>query len=103
MFAFDSNGFRVIADGRFGFIGILYVYGRLAYLPSLSDIEENGQTFAEGDTGFDADIGLGIEPLPILTLWVGYRTQNFDFKQPGGPGTLTIDNSGPYLGAGVHF
>lgn len=101
--SFDSNGYRIVADGRFGFIGILYVYGRLAYLPSLSDIEMGGQTFAEGDTGLDFDLGLGVEPLPILTLWLGYRTQSFDFKQPGGPGTLTVGNTGPYIGAGVHF
>ena len=99
----DSNGYRLVADGRFGFIGILYAYGRLAYLPSLSDLEMEGQTFAEGDTGLDLDIGLGIEPLPILSLWVGYRTQSFDFKEPGGPGELTIKNTGPYIGAGVHF
>jgi hypothetical protein len=100
---FDSTGYRIVADGRFGFIGILYVYGRLAYLPSLGDIEIEGQTFAEGDSGYDLDIGLGIEPLPILSLWVGYRTQSFDFKQPGGPGQLTVENTGPYIGAGVHF
>ena len=101
--SFDSSGYRLVADGRFGFIGILYVYGRLAYLPSLSDLEIEGQTFADGDTGLDLDIGLGIEPLPILSLWVGYRTQSFDFSQPGGPGSLTIGNTGPYIGAGVHF
>jgi hypothetical protein len=100
---FDSDGFRIVADGRFGFVGILYVYGRLGYLPSLSDIEMDGQTFAEGDSGFDLDIGLGIEPLPILSLWVGYRTQNFDFSEPGGSGSLTVDNTGAYVGAGVHF
>jgi hypothetical protein len=75
--SFDSSGYRIVADGRFGFVGILYVYGRLAYLPSLGDIDMEGQTFAEGDSGMDLDIGLGIEPLPILTLWVGYRTQTF--------------------------
>ena len=101
--SFDSNGLRIIADGRFGFIGILYVYGRLAYLPSLSDIKMEGQTFAEGESGLDFDLGLGIEPLPILSLWVGYRTQSFDFKEPGGPGQLTVDNTGPYVGIGVHF
>jgi hypothetical protein len=99
----DTGGFRVVADGRFGFAGILYVYGRLAYLPSLDNIEEDGQTFAEGDTGTDLDIGLGIEPLPLLSLWVGYRTQSFDFSEPGGPGSLTIGQSGAYIGAGVHF
>ena len=101
--SFDSSGYRIVADGRFGFIGILYAYGRLAYLPSLSDIEMEGETFAEGDTGLDLDIGLGIEPLPILSLWIGYRSQSFDFKEPGGPGSLTVENSGPYIGAGVHF
>ena len=79
------------------------MYGRLAYLPSLSDLESNGETFAEGDTGLDLDIGLGIEPLPILSLWVGYRTQSFDFSEPGGPGTLTLGNTGAYIGAGIHF
>jgi hypothetical protein len=101
--SFDSSGYRLVADGRFGFIGILYVYGRLAYLPSLSDLEVEGQTFADGDTGLDLDIGLGIEPLPILSLWVGYRTQSFDFSEPGGSGSLTIGNTGAYIGAGVHF
>jgi hypothetical protein len=100
----DSSSFRAVADGRFGFVGILYVYGRLAYLPSLSDLELNGQTIGEGDTGLDLDIGLGIEPLPILTLWVGYRSQSFGFKNfDGSPLDFTFDNTGAYIGAGVHF
>ena len=101
--SFDTNGIRIVADGRFGFVGILYVYGRLAYLPSLSDIELYGMTFAEGDSGLDFDLGLGIEPIPLLSIWVGYRTQTYDFSEPGGPGSLSIDNTGPYVGAGVHF
>jgi len=100
----SSNGYRVVADGRFGFVGILYVYGRLAYLPSLSDLDLDGETVGEGDTGFDLDIGLGIEPLPILSLWVGYRTQSFGYKNfDGSPQDFTFDNTGLYLGAGVHF
>lgn len=100
----DSSSFRAIADGRFGFVGILYVYGRLAYLPSLSDLELDGETLAEGDTGLDLDIGLGIEPLPILTIWVGYRTQSFNFKNlEGSPADFNFQNSGAYLGVGVHF
>jgi hypothetical protein len=94
---------RLVADGRFGFVGILYVYGRLAYLPSLSDLDLFGIPIAEGDSGLDLDIGLGIEPIPILSVWVGYRTQKFDFSESGGSGSLTIENSGPYVGAGVHF
>lgn len=101
--SFDTSGLRVVADGRFGFVGILYVYGRLAYIPSLNDIEMYGMTFAEGDSALDFDLGLGIEPMPILSIWVGYRTQTYDFSEPGGPGTLSIDNTGPYIGAGVHF
>jgi len=101
--SYDTNGIRLVADGRFGFVGILYVYGRLAYVPSLSNIEMYGMTFAEGDNAMDFDAGLGIEPLPLLSIWVGYRTQTYDFSEPGGPGSLTIDNTGPYIGAGVHF
>jgi hypothetical protein len=99
----DTDGIRLVADGRFGFVGILYVYGRLAYLPSVSDIDVMGMTLAEGDSAYDLDLGLGIEPLPLLSIWVGYRTQSYDFSEPGGSASLTIDNTGPYIGAGVHF
>lgn len=102
--SFDSDGFRIVADGRFGFIGILYVYGRLAYMPSLSDLTIDGFTFAEGDNAYNFEIGLGIEPIPILSLWVGYRMDEYKFKEPGGgSGRLSLENSGAFLGAGIHF
>ena len=100
----ESNSIRAVADGRFGFIGLLYVYGRLAYMPSLGDLEVEGQTFAEGGSGLDLDIGLGIEPIPILSLWVGYRTQSLDFENLAIiGGDFKLDSTGPYVGIGVHF
>lgn len=101
---FDTSAYRIMVDGRFGFIKILYVYGRLAYLPSISDLTVDGFTFAEGDTGYDVEVGLGIEPIPILSLWVGYRAEKFDFKEPGGgSGRLSFESSGAFFGAGIHF
>jgi hypothetical protein len=99
----SSSGFRVVADGRFGFAKILYVYGRLAYLPSLDDWKEDGVKFADGGSAYDLDIGLGVTPIPLLTLWVGYRTESLDLEEIGGDGTLTFEPSGFYLGAGVRF
>jgi len=99
----SSDGLRVVADGRFEFLGFLYAYGRLAYLPSLSDMTVDDEfLYANGETGYDFEIG--IEPIPILSLWVGYRAKKFDFSnQRGFSGSLSIENSGPFIGAGVHF
>jgi hypothetical protein len=57
-----------MADGRYGFDGIIHVFARLGYLPSLSDFHSIGIPIAEGNYGLDLDIGIGLEPIPILSI-----------------------------------
>jgi hypothetical protein len=99
----SSNGFRIVADGRFGFVKILYVYGRLAYVPSLNEWKADGHSVFDGRSAYDFDFGLGITPIPLLTVWVGYRTQDLGFEELGGGRTASWEQSGPYLGAGIRF
>jgi len=83
----------------------MYVYGRLAYLPSLSDLKVDDDTSGEGDSGYDVEIGLGFEPIPALSLWVGYRANQFDFSNVRETSfeSATLENAGPFIGAGIHF
>ncbi len=99
----STNGFRIVADGRFSFAKIVYAYGRLAYLPSLDDWKVDGQKVADGKSAYDLDIGLGVTPIPLLTLWVGYRTEDLGLDRIGLDQSGSFEPSGPYLGAGIRF
>jgi len=97
-----TDATRIVVDGSFNFIEILKVYGRVAYFASLGDlVDSRGVTLATGDSGYDVDLGFGIMPIPLLSIWVGYRTEQLDYDRSGG--RFDVNNSGPYLGAGIRF
>lgn len=99
----DTSGFRLVAEGRIGFAGIAYAYGRAAYMPSLDDIEVEGFTVADNVDGSEYDFGLAVEPAPFLTLRGGYRKSELNYDEVEGPGSMEISTDGFYAGAGFHW
>jgi hypothetical protein len=98
----DTDAVRLVVDGSYGIIEMLKVYGRVAYFASVGDLVDNrGTTLATDGSGYDLDLGVGIMPVSMLSIWVGYRTELLDYDRSGG--TFDVTNSGLYLGAGVHF
>lgn len=104
--ATDTSGPRIVVEGRVGFAGLAYAYGRGAYLPVLEDFGDAATVEAQDGTGREVELGVAVEPSPFFSVWAGYRTQNFEFDQfVGGvaAGELTVDNDGFVAGVGFHF
>ena len=101
MFGADTSGLRVSAQGRVGFAGIFYAYGRLAYFPSLDDLEASGLVVATDVDGHEYDLGVGLEPFPFFSVWAGYRLHLLNYAV--GPVGFETETSGFYAGVGLHF
>jgi hypothetical protein len=96
-----TSGPRVSAQGRVGFAGLAYAYGRLSYFPSLDDLESSGFLVGIDVDGHEYDLGFGLEPLPFLSLWAGYRVHTLNYSV--GMLDREVKTDGFYLGAGIHF
>lgn len=101
--AVDTSGFRLVADGRIGFLGMAYAYGKYAYLLDLDDLEIGGVVLGENGDGNELDLGIGYEPLPVLSVWAGYRQTSLSYDIPVAGGSFDADTTGFYLAVGVHF
>ena len=88
----DTGGVRLVVDGRVALVGFLYFYGRAAYVPSLSGVDE-----VEGGSMTELEAGLMIKPVPFVQLFVGYRSDDVSFDA----GEWTTD--GFLAGVGVNF
>ncbi len=96
----DSDGVRIVAEGRVGIVKVLYFYGRTAYLPSLSDLDTGVERLSHG-TGREAEIGLQLKPWPFMQFFAGYRQTKIQFTSS--VGDVDIDSAGPVAGFGVSF
>ena len=96
----DSDGMRVVAEGRLGLVKILYCYGRAAYLPSLSDLDTGAARLNHGK-GREAEVGLQVKPMPFMQFFVGYRQNKTRFESSGGD--VDFDSTGPVAGFGFNF
>lgn len=93
----DSNGARLLVEGRVGLGRIFYLYGHTAWLPKLED--------AAGRNDLDAlelEAGFGVTPFPFVSLRAGYRRFSLDFKDAAGD-DRNDTAQGVLVGAGVHF
>ncbi len=86
------SGPRLLAAGRIGVVGIVYVYGQAAWIPDLGSFEEINDIEA-----FDLEFGVVIDPLPFTSIKLGYRRYEFDHSQGN------TNSSGFLLGAGIHW
>ena len=96
----DTSGPRVVAEGRFSF-KIVYVYGRVAYLPDLDDLTLGDDTYTSGE-GQELEAGVQIKPFPFFQIFAGYRADKVTFDAPEG-GSLEVKNEGPVAGIGFNF
>jgi hypothetical protein len=96
----DSTGARLVAEGRVGLTGILYFYGRGAYMPELSDIETGTVSLTNG-SGFEYEFGLQLKPFPFLQLFGGFRSHKNEYDVP--LGTTEFKHDGIVVGGGVNF
>lgn len=93
----DSNGARLLLEGRVGFGRIFYFYGQTAWLPTLEDVSGR-----EDLDAFEIEAGLGATPLPFVSLRAGYRRFSLDFTDPSGD-DKNDTAQGVVFGAGLHF
>jgi hypothetical protein len=96
----DTSGPRVVAEGRFSF-KIVYIYGRVAWLPELGDLTLGSDTFTNGQ-GQELEAGVQIKPFPFFQIFAGYRADKVTFDAPEG-GSLEVKNEGPVAGIGFNF
>ena len=69
----SSSGPRLVADGRLGLVGILYFYGQFAWIPVLQSFDNVDDIEAR-----ETEFGLVLDPLPFLSLRLGYRNYDID-------------------------
>ena len=93
----NTQGPRLLLEGRLGLTPIVYVYGQTAWLPAL---EDTGR-IADPD-GLELEAGVSINPLPYLSFRAGYREFRLDFKSLEGANESTR-SKGVVFGAGIHF
>jgi len=94
----DSSGFRISTEGRLSFTGIIFLYGKYAWVPSMGDAGNFDDISAT-----EIDVGIHITPLPFVSLRLGYLEYDLDYNltAPGLAGGS--DSSGFYLGGGFHW
>lgn len=96
----STTGARLVAEGRVGFVKVLYGYGRAAWLPALKDWDFRGVPMTDGK-GYEAEAGLQIKPMAFMQIFVAYRTSHTTFDSAAGP--VDVDHDGPVLGVGCNF
>jgi hypothetical protein len=98
----DSSGVRLVAEGRVGLVGIVYAYGRVAYLPSLDDIDAGGTPLTDG-SGTEYEAGVQLKPMPFVQFFLGYRSHEDSWTLGEDGPDVDIKTDGFVLGAGVNF
>lgn len=106
----ETSGARFVLDGRIGLAGIVYGYGEAAFYPWLSDSEveilgDIGVGLRDGG-GYEWELGIGVEPLPFLTVKAGYRVSTVDFdlfSEGDRLGSADFSAGGFLLAVGAHF
>lgn len=93
----NTQGPRLLLEGRLGVTRLLHLYGYSAWLPSL---KETGQL--QDPSGFELAAGLSVKPIPHLSFRAGYRELRLDFKSLQGANESS-KTQGVVLGAGIHW
>lgn len=83
--AAETSGMRVMLEGRVGFAGMLYGYGRGAYLPELDESDAEFPTFGrlEDLDAYEYELGIAWNAMPFLNVHAGYRVDNLSFTHTG--------------------
>jgi hypothetical protein len=97
----DTSGLRVVAEGRVS-AGIVYVYGEVAYMPDLDDVEAfpTGLVNVEG---LEYEVGISFKPAPFFQIRVGYHSLELDMERELTGIDQTLKADGFLLGVGITF
>ena len=94
----DSHGLRLLVEGRIGLLGAVYAYGQSAWMPVFDDAGTR-----EDLDALELEAGLGISPLPFITLSAGWRRFDLDFSDSATGIARSTSASGPVFEAGVKW
>ena len=90
---------RIVIEGRVS-VKMVYFFGKGAYLPSLGEMHLEGVP-VDGKTGTEMEAGVGVHPIPLMSINLSYKANSIDLETPGGD--MSIDNSGALLGLVFSF
>ena len=94
----DTSGARVLAEGRVGVLGALYLYGEAGWAPQMGDLG-----LRQDLSSISVETGLVLDPLPFVSLRAGWRYHITDYTGSI-TGTSTREASyGLIIGGGIHW
>ncbi len=94
----DTNGLRLLVEGRAGLVGAVWVYGQSAWMPVFDDTDAR-----EDQDAFEFEAGVGFSPLPFVKLSAGWRKFTLDFTDTATGDDRNNSASGPVFEAGLKW
>lgn len=94
----NTQGLRLLVEGRVGLVGAVYAYGSTAWIP----VFENTDTREDLDA-LEFEAGIGVSPLPFVTLSAGWRKFALDFTDSATDSGRSTSSSGPVFEAGLKW
>ncbi len=97
----DTSGLRVVAEGRVS-AGIVYVYGEVAYMPDLDDVQATPTDLVNIE-GLEYEVGIAFKPAPFFQIRLGYHSLELEMERAVTGLDRTLKADGFLLGLGVTF
>jgi hypothetical protein len=94
----NTQGLRLLVEGRLGLAGAVYAYGHTAWIPVFEDTDSR-----EDLDALEFEAGIGVSPLPFVTLSAGWRKFALDFTDSATDSGRSTSSSGPVFEAGVKW
>jgi len=94
----DTQGLRLLVEGRVGLVGAVWAYGHSAWMPVFDDTAAR-----EDQDAWEFEAGVGFSPLPFLKLSAGWRKFTLDFTDTATGSARSNSASGPVFEAGVKW
>jgi len=94
----DTQGVRLLVEGRLGLAGAVYAYGESAWMPAFEDTSSR-----EDLDAVELELGVGFSPLPFMTVSAGWRKFALDFTDTATGSGRNTSASGPVFEAGIKW
>lgn len=94
----NTQGVRLLVEGRLGLAGTVYAYGQSAWMPTFEDTNQR-----EDLDAVELELGVGFSPLPFMTVSAGWRKFALDFTDTATGSGRQTSASGPVFEAGVKW
>lgn len=94
----ETEGPRLLVEGRVGLVGAVWLYGQSAWMPVFDDTSTR-----EDQDAFELEAGVGFSPLPFIKLSAGWRKFSLDFTDTAADTNRTNSASGPVFEAGLKW